>query len=149
MQPAVRERAGLLFSSLSNPTRLRIVELLCTEEKTVNEVAVELHLSQSGASQHLANLTRAGVLSMEARGTSHRYKVRGPRIPRILELIEQFCEAHALYGTPEGDQEIKNSNAEQEILCAEAEDLGSARNAQSFLRKERSQEKMREKNEIG
>jgi DNA-binding transcriptional ArsR family regulator len=101
MQPAVRERAGLLFSALSNPTRLRIVELLCVEEKTVNEVAAELHLSQSGTSQHLANLTRAGVLSMEARGTSHLYKVRGPRIPRILELIEQFCEIHALYGAPE------------------------------------------------
>ncbi|MCW3097488.1 MAG: transcriptional regulator, ArsR family [Chthonomonadaceae bacterium] len=101
MQPAIRERAGLLFSALSNPTRLRIVELLCAEEKTVNEVAAELRLSQSGTSQHLANLTRAGVLSMEARGTSHLYKVRGPRIPRILELIEQFCEIHALYGAPE------------------------------------------------
>ena len=102
MQPSVRERAGLLFASLSNPTRLRIVELLCTKEgKTVNEIATELHLSQSGTSQHLANLTRAGVLAMEARGTSHLYKVRGPRIPHILDLIEQFCEVHALYGTVE------------------------------------------------
>ena len=100
MQPAVRERAGLLFTALSNPTRLCIVELLSTKEgKTVNEIAAELHLSQSGTSQHLANLTRAGVLAMEARGTSHLYKVRGPRISHILDLIEQFCEVHALYGS--------------------------------------------------
>lgn len=107
MQSAVRERAGMLFSSLSNPTRLRIVELLCTEAKTVNEVAAELRLSQSGTSQHLTNLTRAGVLTMEARGTSHLYKVRGPRITRILDLIEQFCEAHALYGAPEETTELE------------------------------------------
>ena len=132
MQPAVRERAGLLFSSLSHPARLRIVELLCTEEKTVNEIAAELNLSQSGTSQHLANLTRAGVLSMEARGTSHRYKVRGPRIPRILDLIEQFCEVHALYGTPgETAQEIRDSDVEQEA------------------RKKESQEEMQEKNGNG
>lgn len=109
MQPAVRERAGLLFSSLSHPTRLRIVELLCKEARTVNEVAAELKLSQSGASQHLAHLTRAGVLKMEARGTSHLYQVRGPRIAHILDLIEQFCEVHALYGAPEGaEPEDKN-----------------------------------------
>lgn len=107
MQPAVRERAGLLFSALSNPARLRIVELLCAEAKTVNEVATELGLSQSGTSQHLANLTRAGVLTMESRGTSHLYKVRGPRIRHILDLIEQFCEIHALYGAPGEGEEME------------------------------------------
>lgn len=107
MQPAVRERAGLLFSALSNPTRLRIVELLCVEAKTVNEVATELGLSQSGTSQHLANLTRAGLLMMEARGTSHLFKVRGPRIRHILDLIEQFCEIHSLYGAPGAGDEME------------------------------------------
>jgi len=95
------DRASQLFASLSHPTRLRIVELLCTGERTVNEIAAELHLGQSGTSQHLAILTRAGVLMVEQRGVSRFYRVRGPRIQRILDLIVEFCQTHELYGLPD------------------------------------------------
>lgn len=98
----IRERASQLFSSLAHPARLRIVELLCTGEHTVNEIAARLNLSQSGTSQHLAVLTRAGVLSVEQRGVSRFYRIRGPRIRGILDLIEEFCQVHELYGVPEG-----------------------------------------------
>jgi len=105
MEDVVRFRAGELFSALSNPVRLHIVELLCAGELSVGEVAVKAGIGQSGASQHLSILARAGVLVASAHGTSRRYKVRGPRIPAILNLIEEFCHAHYLYGIPPGDQE--------------------------------------------
>ena len=101
MNALVCERAGQLFAALSHPARLRMTELLCVGERTVNEIAAELHLSQSGASQHLAVLARAGVLAVEQHGVSRRYRVRGPRIRRILDLIEEFCQVHELYGAPE------------------------------------------------
>lgn len=105
MQPPVRERASQLFAALSHPTRLRIVELLATGEKTVNEIFAELALSQSGTSQHLAVLTRAGVLTVTPQGTTRVYRLRGPRISRILALIEEFCQAHDLYGAePEPEE---------------------------------------------
>ena len=100
MNDLICQRASQLFTSLSHPTRLRIAELLCTGEKTVNEIAAELHFSQSGTSQHLAILTRAGVLVVEQRGVSRFYRVRGPRIQRILDLIVEFCHTHELYGMP-------------------------------------------------
>ena len=98
MDNQIRERAGQLFAALSHPTRLRIVELLCLGERMVNDIAQELGLSQSGASQHLAILTRAGVLVAEPRGTARVYRVRGPRIGHILTLIEEFCQVNHLYG---------------------------------------------------
>ncbi len=103
MQNEIRERAGLLFGALSHPTRLKIVELLSYGEKTVNEIASALDISQSGASQHLSILTRAGILVVEPHGVARHYRIRGPRIVRILKLIEEFCTLHSLYGT-EGDE---------------------------------------------
>lgn len=101
MKAQTRERAGLLFGALANSTRLRIVERLRDGGKTVNEIAADLGISQSGTSQHLAVLTRAGVLIVEPRGATRLYRVRGPRILRILNLIEEFCEVHGLYGEAE------------------------------------------------
>ncbi len=101
MTPATCQRAGQIFAALSHPARLRIVELLCHSEHTVNSIAAEIDLSQSGTSQHLAILTRAGVLVMEPHGAARIYRVRGPRIHQMLALIQEFCDAHSLYGLPD------------------------------------------------
>jgi len=98
MEKDIRERATLLFSALGHETRLRIIELLLQGGKTVGEIARELGILQSGASQHLAILARTGVLSVEQVGTSRIYRLRGPRIPQVLDLIEEFCQVHQLHG---------------------------------------------------
>jgi DNA-binding transcriptional ArsR family regulator len=103
MEDVVRFRACELFSALSHPTRLRIVEILCTEELSVGDVAIRTGIGQSGASQHLAILARAGILVSATHGTSKHYKTRGPRIKAILKLIEEFCHTHYLFGVPSGD----------------------------------------------
>jgi DNA-binding transcriptional ArsR family regulator len=100
MDTRIRVHASTLFGALSNPSRLRIVELLCTheEEMSVNEICATLSLGQSATSQNLATLTRAGILVVEQRGASRLYRIRGPRIRRILLLIEEFCTVHDLPG---------------------------------------------------
>ncbi len=101
MNERTQERAGQLFLALSNPSRLRITELLCRNEMSVNDICAALSLGQSATSQNLATLTRAGILVVVQRGSTRIYKVRGPRIARILSLIEEFCQVHDLYGFPE------------------------------------------------
>ena len=99
MEDLTRTRACELFSALSHPVRLQIVEAICVRSLTVGEVASTMGIGASGASQHLAILARAGVLAVEAKGTTRLYKLRGPRIPTILALIEEFCHIHQLYGS--------------------------------------------------
>lgn len=94
-----RERASLLFAALGHPTRLRIVELLCEEEKSVGDIAATLNLLQSSTSQHLTILLRAGILAIEPRGNARFYRVRGPRIGLILNTIAEFCSIHNLLET--------------------------------------------------
>ncbi len=98
MSDEINRRACLLFGSMSHPVRLKIVELLISQSRTVNEIASEIGLSQSGTSQHLAILHRAGILKVEQNGNTRRYIVRGPRVEKIVQLIVEFCEVHSLYG---------------------------------------------------
>jgi ArsR family transcriptional regulator len=101
VEEATRARAAELFSALSHPVRLRIAERICEQSMSVGEVAAEMGIGLSGASQHLSQLARAGVLVAEAHGTTRLYRVRGPRIRKILDLIFEFCHVHRLYGSPE------------------------------------------------
>ena len=104
MNEPTRDRASQLFAALSNPSRLRIVELLCHQEMSVNQICEALSLNQSATSQNLATLTRAGLLRVEQQGASRIYRIRGPRITRILALIEEFCQIHKLSGMEEAEE---------------------------------------------
>src|SRR5580704_9560977 len=84
-----------LFSALAHPTRLRIVELLTANARTVNEVAQSLGILQPNASQHLAILNRAGVVKVTPDGVARSYSLRGPRIARVLRLVNEFRNVHA------------------------------------------------------
>lgn len=99
MDNRIRERACLLFGALAHEKRLQIIEILADGDKTVGQLTQALGISQSGTSQHLSILTRTGVLAVEQRGTSRHYRLRGPRIPAILDLIEEFCTVHQIYGS--------------------------------------------------
>lgn len=105
MNEQTRERASQLFFALSNPSRLRIAELLCHSEMSVTEICAALSFGQSATSQNLATLTRAGILVVQHKGANRIYRVRGPRIARILALIEEFCQVHDLYGLSEAAEQ--------------------------------------------
>ncbi|MGO8672486.1 MAG: ArsR/SmtB family transcription factor [Capsulimonadaceae bacterium] len=88
------EFAVQLFSALAHPTRLRIVELLTFGSCTVNEIAHFLRILQPNASQHLAILNRAGVVKVTPDGVVRNYSLRGPRIARVLRLVNEFRSIH-------------------------------------------------------
>jgi len=94
MTPEQGDFGARLFAALANPSRLYIIEHLAKGPASVNEIAEAVGLKQSMTSQHLSSLLAVGVVVYEKAGNSRQYSLRGPRIPRILELVEEFYDIH-------------------------------------------------------
>lgn len=77
------------FQALSDPTRLRIIDLLRQrEEASVGEIAEALAGSQQNVSKHLSALHAEGFVARRKQGTSSLYRIADPG---VLELCEQIC----------------------------------------------------------
>lgn len=81
------EKASAYFSLLSEPSRLRIIQAICYQECSVQEVVDQTGLPQPNVSRHLALLHRSGVLSRRRSGTSVFYKVSDPTITELCRLV--------------------------------------------------------------
>lgn len=75
------------FRALSVPLRLRILDTLREGERSVGDLAERLGRSQANVSQHLAILTKAGLLVRQARGTSAYYGIADPATFALCELV--------------------------------------------------------------
>jgi DNA-binding transcriptional ArsR family regulator len=81
------EHVAEYFRALSVPLRLRILDALREGERSVGDLAERLGRSQANVSQHLAILTKAGLLVRQARGTSVYYGIADPCTFALCELV--------------------------------------------------------------
>ena len=63
---------------LAEPTRRRILDLLCTRDRSVNEISRDLSIGQPRASKHIRVLRDAGLGSVR-RDAQHRAYSPRPR----------------------------------------------------------------------
>ncbi len=83
------KKAALILRAINHKLRQQIIELVHEEGKiTVTELYVKLRLEQSVASQHLAILRRAGIVSTTRDGKFIWYSVNYPK----LTAIEKFTK---------------------------------------------------------
>lgn len=84
-------RSVLTLRAINHQLRQDIITLLEKEERmTVTELYIKLRLEQSVASQHLAILRRAGVLSTEREGKFIYYSLNKSRLKEISGFIEDL-----------------------------------------------------------
>ena len=83
----VFEQVAQYFGLLADPTRLRILSCLCTEERPVHEVVEKIGLTQANISRHLNILYRAGVVDRRREGSSVMYKVIDPNFVDICRTV--------------------------------------------------------------
>ena len=85
------KKAALVLRALNHKLRQQILTLVETEKKiTVTEIYVRMRLEQSVASQHLAILRRAGIVSTQRDGKFIYYTVNYKRIDEISSLVEDL-----------------------------------------------------------
>lgn len=79
-----------MFKAVSDPTRLRIVEILCHQREPealcVNALAGLLGVTQSAVSQHLRILKNVGLVRGERQGYHVHYAVDFDAIKHFHEI---------------------------------------------------------------
>lgn len=85
-----------LFKALSHPTRIRILELLREDEKSVSQLQLELASEGSTVSQQLAILRMKNLVDTRRAGNAIFYRLRDPQIRDLLDSARRIFEAHVI-----------------------------------------------------
>ena len=76
------------FKLLSAPSRLRILLMLCSQERNVTDICDCTGLNQANVSRHLQQLKLSGAVAVRRVGGRHYYRVIDSE---ILDLCTQVC----------------------------------------------------------
>jgi len=79
-----------VFKALGDPTRRRILELLCDRDLTPTEILRELNITQPTLSHHLDILKRANLVTSEREGQFIRYSLNMGVLEMALKYIMGF-----------------------------------------------------------
>lgn len=74
------------FRALGDPSRLRLLEFVFGQERSVTECIAHLGLAQSRVSTHLACLADCGFVTVRREGRHTYYRVTDPRVADLVFL---------------------------------------------------------------
>jgi DNA-binding transcriptional ArsR family regulator len=76
------------FGVLSEPTRLKILHVICQAERSVSAIVSETGATQTNVSRHLGLMLSAGVVSRRREGNVVYYRVANPE---FVEICRSVC----------------------------------------------------------
>ncbi|MBI5686657.1 MAG: winged helix-turn-helix transcriptional regulator [Verrucomicrobia bacterium] len=85
--PEEMDRMAARFRALGEPMRLRILQVICKESRSVNDIVAATGSTQANISKHLALLTTAGILEREKDGQRVFYGVKDKLAVKLCELV--------------------------------------------------------------
>jgi len=89
------ELSAKFFRGLGDPTRLKILEILLDEEKSVSDLVRLLGVQQGRVSNHLACLKWCGYVTTATKGRYTLYRIADQRVRRILQLSREMVAKNA------------------------------------------------------
>ncbi|MHB1682735.1 MAG: ArsR/SmtB family transcription factor [Bacilli bacterium] len=90
MDTQLQQFKAEFFKALAHPLRIRILELLRTGDKFVNELQTELNVDGSVVSQQLALLRNKNIVIGSKDGTKVTYSVKDPLIFELLDITRRI-----------------------------------------------------------
>jgi DNA-binding transcriptional ArsR family regulator len=90
------EEAARLFATLSEPSRLRLLQALMREPMTVTELVEATGMKQGNVSKQLGVLYDAHVLARNRQGNFIRYAIEDDTIVQLCNLVCRKIESDAL-----------------------------------------------------
>ena len=97
----------LFAKALADPTRQKVMELICCKWMSVGEIVEAVGVSQPTVSHHLAILREVGLVNVRSEGKHTFYTLNQNRVMACCgNLIEVFApESKALQVMDHGDSE--------------------------------------------
>lgn len=86
------EKLAEFHKALGDPTRLRILSLLKTNERCVCEIVEILRLSQPTVSQHMRRLKSVNLVKDRRKGRWVYYSLDGKSYPALASILELLPE---------------------------------------------------------
>lgn len=87
------EKIARHFRLLGEPMRLKILQAVCDEPHTVNDIVTAVDSTQANVSKHLALLAAADILKREKDGQCVYYGVKDPLVLQLCELVHAHHSA--------------------------------------------------------
>jgi DNA-binding transcriptional ArsR family regulator len=84
------------FRALAHPVRIRILEVLGTGERSVQELQEALKLEQPIVSQQLAILRGKNIVTPHKLGTTVRYALSDPLLTKSLAVAREIFNNHLI-----------------------------------------------------
>ena len=95
LSPEILEQIAERFRVLSEPARLRILNVLLAGERTVSELVDETGLNQANVSKHLSMLRSFSFVERRKEGLYSIYSVADPSVGMLCEVMCDRLEAQA------------------------------------------------------
>lgn len=92
MKLSLSETCYQFFSTLANPTRLAILELLRSGAKSVSEIAEALNQEQSMISHNLKPLERCKFVFSERQKKRRFYKINKTTVEPLFKIFEYHAK---------------------------------------------------------
>jgi DNA-binding transcriptional ArsR family regulator len=87
------KKAAMVLRSLNHKLRQQVIKTIHENKRiAVTQLYIKLRLEQSVASQHLAILRKAGIVSTERDGKFIFYTINSSRIEAINEYVKNLVE---------------------------------------------------------
>ncbi|WP_050614397.1 ArsR/SmtB family transcription factor [Bacillus testis] len=84
------------FKALAHPLRIRILELLSSGEKNVNELQTLIGSEGSAVSQQLMVLRSKNIVISRKEGNKVVYSLRDPMIVELLDVAKKIFSNHLI-----------------------------------------------------
>jgi DNA-binding transcriptional ArsR family regulator len=78
------------FNAVAEPKRRKLLEVLGTEELSVNQIVEKLGWTQPTVSKHLGVLKQVGLVSERRLGRQRMYRVNAERLKPIFDWVKPF-----------------------------------------------------------
>ena len=81
------DRMAARFRLLGEPMRLKILQTVCREPRSVNDIVAATGSTQANVSKHLALLAAGGVLTRKKEGQCVYYGMKNRLVMKLCELM--------------------------------------------------------------